>query len=68
MPKIIDYAVVIGENKDELVSLMIGWIQRGWQPLGGVSGYSEDTFCGPRSRFAQAVVKYEETQIKFNDA
>jgi len=63
MRNITDYAVVIGEDKNELVSLMKGWIQRGWQPFGGVSGYSEDTYCGPRPRFAQAVVKYEVPAI-----
>jgi hypothetical protein len=63
MPNIIDYSVVVGEDKAELIVMVASWIRLGWQPQGGISAYTENTMCGPRSRFAQAVVKYEAPPI-----
>jgi hypothetical protein len=59
MANILDYRVIQTESRLELITEVNKAIVQGWQPLGGVSVYSEDTFCGPRPRFAQAVVNYE---------
>jgi len=62
MSNVLDYTVVTAEDTLDLIKFVNERISQGWQPFGGVACYSEDTFCGPRSRFAQALVNYETSK------
>ncbi len=52
MRKIIDYFICDSDNASELERMVLVKINKGWQPLGGVS---HDTYG-----YTQAVVKYED--------
>jgi hypothetical protein len=70
--EVIDYAVVCGENRDELEELVKEWIAKGWTVQGGVSvavWYAPTSLQGggvTHSLFAQTVIKREE--VKREDA
>jgi len=54
MRRIIDYQIVIGTNASDLEGRVKSYMQKSWQPLGGILAGSV---------FAQAIVKYEQYDL-----
>jgi hypothetical protein len=55
-----DYTIVIGRGQDECRSNVKNYIQRGWEPIGGISiAYPTQNFGdGMRETYAQAMIKH----------
>jgi len=58
--KISDYCVIVGQDTDILEQMVRSALESGWELSGGVSVWSD----GDRTRYAQAMVKHEETSPK----
>ena len=56
MKKIVTYGIASGKSDWQLEKSVLGLIEKGWQPLGGVSSHE--------GYLMQAVVKYEEEPAK----
>ena len=60
----VDYQILSSDSREELVAAIIKWIDKGWQPLGGVSVGRSERYVAPGVTtptivYAQALVKYE---------
>jgi hypothetical protein len=58
--KISDYSVLVGFDTDILEQMVRAALEGGWELSGGVSVWND----GSRTRYAQAMVKHEETTPK----
>ena len=58
MKEIIEYTLVFGRDREDLIDNVNSRIKTGWQPLGGVAVCLYTT-SGNYTEYYQAIVKYE---------